>query len=566
MTQWTLLTSFFRKYTGKLILTLFVGTLSSITTILLPISIGKFYALVFHFEGKRSVLFDIFPTTLYDTVPHFILLFFVFITLNTIMNYLQRYLASSVGELLIYEIRNKLFKHQVKLGTKVYEEKGTGKYLLRYSGDLKSIQNYLTKGIIGFSTDLLLIGFIIVALASISPLITIISVTALLGMIIPISLLNQQLHTTSIKRRNKKAGLLSFVSQRLQSINTIKGFNRDLIEQNKFSKRSSSIYSVGLQFHHISSLIFILIPALLYSMIGLIMYAIYWQQNQGTIIDQEGLLAAFLLLMTMLPIFRRSLRIVQTWKLGKISMNKLLNVMSLPYEDQYEKPSIDIKKPSLQIKSVSFRYDDTVIFKGLSAQWNTNGLHLILGGTGSGKSCLAKLLLGMYSNYQGQILLAGKDISQYTIKSLRRHITIISHDFPLLGKTVFEAISYSRKEHKRLTAYNVLESLQLALPLSARLDLDDPIGNQGSKLSKGQKQVLLVARALLTKKPIILIDYPFSDTGSEIKKQVIQHIQKLRSKRTILLFSQQHIDTQLAYDTVTNLDDFQEHIHQKQSA
>jgi ABC-type multidrug transport system fused ATPase/permease subunit len=523
-------------------------------TILLPVSIGKFYALVFGFEGNRAVLLDFLPKTFYDTVSHFLLLFLVLILIYFIANYFRRYLVASTGELLTYELRNRLFAHQIKLATRIYEEKGVGKYLLRYSGDLKSIQNYLTKGIIGFATDVLLIILFLIALATISHLLTLISIVAIVLMIIPISMLNERLHHISVSRRNQKSGLLSFVSQRLEAMISIKAFNREVPEKAKFAKRSQQLFQSGLAFHRLSSFIFVLVPGLLYVMIALIMYAIYWQKASGMLIDQGAFLSAFLLIITMLPVFRRSLRIVVTWKLGLISIKKLQNVLDLPEEDQTGKNDLVLGEASLSLKDVSFRFGENYVFQGISANWSAQGLHLVVGGTGMGKSTLAKLLLGIYPDYEGEIKIDEQDIREVFVKSLRKQVAIISEAYPLLGKTVFEAISYSRKTSKRKGAALLLNKVQQGLPKEAMLSLDDRIGHQAGNLSRGQIRILLVTRALLTRKPILILDEPFANIEPQIKAHLIQLILKLKRKRTIVLMLKHHDFDDLGFDSVLDLD------------
>ena len=539
-TSWALLSPFFHQYSLRLTAALVVGMLSSVTTLLLPVSIGKYYALVFGFTGTRSALLDIFPPHYYDTVPHFLILFTVLIFISMVLNYGKRYLIASTGELLIFELRNRLFHHQLRLDTRIYEEKGTGKYLLRYSGDLKSLQNYLTKGIIGFASDVGLLILCLAFLISISPLLALISLISSAVILGPIYLLNQQLHRVSVIRRNKKAGLLSFVNQRLQTILTIKAFNRAVLEEKKFHKRSDKIYRAGLQFHRWSSLIYVLIPSFLYGMLALIMYVIYYQKTQGNELDQASLLAAFLLILTLLPVCRRSLRVGVIWKLGLISIQKLQKVLELPIEKSAGSEALMLTRGNLTVNQLSFGYEAQTIFQELSTTWTGHGLHVILGGAGSGKSSMVKLLLGVYQSYQGHIYIDDQDIRTLSIKSLRKHISVVSDSFPLLGKTVFEAISYSRKPSKRSRAAKVLARVQQGLPSSSHLSLEDRIGDMGNNLSSSQRQVLQFTRALLTRKPIIILDEPFYRISDvDTRRHFIRLVGGIESqKHTILLSTQ----------------------------
>ncbi len=549
-----LFTPFIRKNSAKIIMSLIIGLLSSMTTVLLPVCIGKFYTLVFAYSSTRSSFMHVFPKWCYDTIPHFLAFYTVLIVLYFLLNYGRRYLVAQLGELLSKDLRERLFAHQLDINTKIYQVKGTGKYLLRYTGDLKSIQNFFTRGLITFVIDMFLVVMIIMTLAMIAKVLTVVFIAALLLMIVPIIWMNRNLHQVSTARRNQRSNLLSFVNQRLGSMTTIKGFNRFVPEQNKFNKRSQRIYELGLTFHKVSSFIAVLIPTMLYIMIGVMIYVIYYQKQNGTLLDQSSVLSAFLIVLTGLPVFRRSLRVMVTWKLGLISMDKLVNVFNLEKEEYESKPDLNISDARIKIDHLSFAFNNRAIFDDLSINWVGKGLHLVLGSTGAGKSSLVKLILGLYQPTRGSIWIDSQELSTISLKSLRKNVAVVSDEFPLLGRTVFEAISYSRKESKRRIAEKYLNTLQSSLSPSVRLKLDDPIGVNGKNLSKGQVRLLLLLRAFLTRKPILLLDEPFTALDKRLKKHLMQFIISLKKEKTIILLTKAS-ELKIKYDSSINLDD-----------
>jgi len=243
-----------------------------------------------------------------------------------------------------------------------------------------------------------------------------------------------------------------------------------------------------------------------------------------------------------------------TWKLGLISIRKLLKVLELAAENEGEWDELVIEEAHIKLEAVSLSLGENQLFNQLNANWTSPGLHLVTGGTGSGKSVLAKLLLGIYRQDEGKILIDDQEIQSISAKYLRKQVTIISADYPLLGRNVFEAISYSRKASKRKGAALLLDKVQRALPVEARLHLDDPIGNHGKRLSKGQEWMLLFTRALLTRKPILLIDEPFAHVEPQMRQHLIKLIQRLRRKRTIVLLLKKHEVGGIEGDSIVDLD------------
>lgn len=559
----SLLLFYVSSFAKPLLLTFSVSIIGSLVTILIPLSLGKYYALVFESKGGRQDLFQIIPDESLDSVPQFLFAFGILLMLKLGFGYYQRYLIASVVERMVNQIRLDLFDYQLGVNMTVYDEKGIGKYLLRYSGDLKSIQNYISKGIIGFTVDLGMLIIALVFLVYIHLQMAVIAICSVPLIAIPIILLNKRINFISEQRRNRRSNLLSFVNKRLMSITTVKAFNRHHPEHLKFRKRSELLLREGLKYHQLTSMVYILIPVLLYAMLGLIMYLTYRLKNSGIDLDQAGALAAFFLILSMLPVLRRILKVTVIWKLGKISLRKLVLIFNLPNNFQNAEKDLDLNNKTISLESLSFDFANKTVINQLDLKWEGRGIHLVNGNMGAGKSTLLKLILGIYSPTKGKIIIDGQSISTVNVKSLRKNITVVSSDFPLLGRSVFEAISYSRKKTKRKRAQKVLLKLQAYLPADEQMQLDDAIAYGGSNLSKGQEMILLFARALLTNKDIILLDEPFKNLDRRMRNHIIKLLNEIQTEKMILFFTKRSILKQLKVATYSSLE---ENLVQKLSA
>src|SRR5258706_540931 len=160
---------------------------------------------------------------------------------------------------------------------------------------------------------------------------------------------------------------------------------------------------------------------------------------------------------------------------------------------------------------------------------------------GSGKTTLMKILTGLYRPQQGEITVDGKSIFSLSRHTLRKNITMVSDELPLLGKTIFECISYSRKEEKREKAKEVLEKLKFKLTGNSESDLDYKIFDGGKNLSASQRKLLRIARALLTRKKFILMDEPVHDLYEPTRNNLAAVLEKLKGKRTVVVISSENI-------------------------
>ena len=164
MTKKKLILDFIVQRSWLFLITIFFGIISNLLTILIPVSIGKYYDLLFYFNSKRSAILNYFPESWQNDIPAFLTFFLVMVLLRIVFNFNQRYWTNYLGERFTKEIREDLFEKQLRVEMNIYETSGISKYLLRYSGDLSSIRGFLTIGIVRFIIDIMLLCVALIAL------------------------------------------------------------------------------------------------------------------------------------------------------------------------------------------------------------------------------------------------------------------------------------------------------------------------------------------------------------------------------------------------------------------
>ena len=536
----TLLFDFFSENKLRMFVTLVASILSNLLSILIPVSIGKYYDLVFDFHSHRSQILNFLPFDIGKNIKLFLIFFFILITFKSVFLFIEKYSFGSLSERLAYQLRNQLFEAQLALPISIYEEKGIGKYSLRFSGDLKSIQTYLRNGIIRFISDIVLLIATIIILILFHFQLGLIVGGSLMVSALLIILLNQRLSKITRERRNSKSYLLTFVNARLRAMHSIQYFNKENPEYGKFIKKSNRVFDAGIEYQKITAFMKTLVPTSMYIMLGLVLGAVFFYKQNVNAIAGSTLLIFVMLLITLMPIFRRLLNVNIVWELGNISFEKLLKVLNQVDNEEKELPDLKLTEQKITLHNVSFNYSEkNTLLKNINWDFQPNSINLVSGSSGSGKGLLIKLISRMYKLEEGEICIDGQNILLVNSKSVRKNIAVVSSNLPLLGKTVFEAISYSRKESKRLKASEMLDKLQVFVPIKQRINLDDLIGDLGSNLSKGQQKILVYARAFLTNKKILLIDEPAVDLDDATVVQIFQMLEEMKKDKTIILFSRQ---------------------------
>ncbi len=529
------------------------GLLNSIGTLLIPVFIGKYYQVVLHVHSVRGAYFDSWLPGTQDAVAFFIL-FFSLIAGKGLFMFFQKYLTGYGSELFSRKLREDLLAKQLAFTMDVHNRKPVGKYLLRYSGDLNAIQRYISTGMITFSIDMLFIMLAFCLLFFLQYQMALILLAASILLFGVIMLLNRRLKLLTLKRRNIRSENLSFVASRLHALQTIKVFNREKVESKKFERNSFRLFQYGVQYYNRLAVISSVLPLSLYLVLGILMVYVYFiKMNGHTDIPASTLLIFLMMSINLLPVLKRVIRVNTTWQAGDISFQKVLNIFNAPEESRHGDTVLKNEPCRVTISGVTFGYRaDRPVFSNLSFTARPNEITLIKGSQGSGKSTLFKLMLGLYLPQEGTIQLNDIPTSCMSPFHLRKQMTLVSDDLPLLGKTVFESVSYSRKEERRDPAAAMLSKLKFSSAGSAETDLDLPVMEQGLNLSAGQQKLLRISRALLTRKKILLLDEPFSGLDAGSKENFIRLLNSLRSKRTILIADHQET-TGLAYDQVVVL-------------
>jgi ABC-type multidrug transport system fused ATPase/permease subunit len=546
-TKKTLLIAFIKSNKKVVLASFLFGFFSIVATILIPVFLGKYYQIALHRHSTRGKMFDVLFGHI-TGIKIFFLVFAMLIIFKFITDFLMKYYLGITGELLAKNIRERLFFRQLNAKLEVHQKKETGLYLLRYSGDLSAIQHYLTKGIITFINDCLHLVLALIVLALLNVKLTVVLLASYPVIFISILYLNKKLKVLTGKRRNRRSNNLSFVSSRLNSLLTIKAFNRQTIENEKYRKGSTDLYEYGKKYYKLYSLIYALLPFMLYSMLALILWIAYDMKHSHHKIHGHDLLTFIMTMVNVIPVLKRILSVNFVWQAGDISFTKLLRVFNAKQEITQHETAKEIESGSIEFKNVSFAFSKgTKIIDDLSFKVPSNSLVLVAGEHQTGKSTLFKIIMGLYEAKEGDVLIGKTNIRDYSKHLLRKKVTILSDEFPLIGKSVFETISYSRKEEKRLPSFVMLQKLGYAKEHEDASILDQPIFENGKNISYSQRKILMLARALLTNKKILLLDEPFEGLDEVLIQKIVPIIEEYRSNHTVIIIdrNKQH---NLQYD------------------
>ena len=460
-----------------------------------------------------------------------------------IADYYLRYKIECVGRTMGAQIefamREKLFRHVLRMNYSYFDNAQTGQLLSRIVNDISEVGNLM------FAIPHLVVTCSITLIGSVGLLfylnwqLAIIVTILLLIKTYQAATMNRDMKKMFMRTRQDTGDLSGQISETLQGIRLVKIFNAEEIEIDKMIRAGKNLLNVqknsfkivgrlhgGMDFFsNLMNLVITIIGGVLISL------------NLMTISD----LVAFLLYMMicMRPVFELMM-MTEIYQRGMAGVYRYQELINLPESKEFiESRTLQIesnKSCSIEFVNVNFSYDNgSKIFKNFNLKINS-GEHIgIVGMTGGGKTTLCELMLGLYELDDGKILIDGKDITKLNPENLRRDVGMIQQDIFLFSASVKENISYGRLN---ATDEEIINAAKLADADEFINELpngyDTFIGERGIKLSGGQKQRLAIARMFLRNPKILILDEATSALDNETERQVQKAMQNLSTNRTTI--------------------------------
>ncbi|MCW9732934.1 ABC transporter ATP-binding protein/permease [Avibacterium sp. 20-15] len=224
---------------------------------------------------------------------------------------------------------------------------------------------------------------------------------------------------------------------------------------------------------------------------------------------------------------------------GKAASDKIFALLDLPVEGLQSAVDFNDKNPiSVSIKNLDFSYNnEKQLFKKLNLTIPANKLTVFVGESGCGKSTLVSLLMGFYSQQSGDILFNQQNAADIKRASLYQHISLVSHSSYIFKGSLRENMQIAKPETTDEEIYYYLQQVNLDKFVKQQGGLDMPLLSRGSNLSGGQIQRLALARALLHNANLYIFDEATSNIDIESEEIILQLIQKLKDKKTIIMIS-----------------------------
>ncbi len=453
-------------------------------------------------------------------------------------DYWQTYLIRYAGQQAVADIRQDLYEHLQNLSLSFFTRASTGALISRITNDVNLVQGTVSGAITGMlKHPLTIIGLAGVAFYRDWMLATV-AFFILPAAIIPIYKFSLKIRKVTIKGQEMMARLTNVIQETTTGIRIVKAFNMEAYEKKRFREENDRYVRQVMKRVRVRALSSPVMEVIGGAVVCFIVFLGSYYVTRGYSI---GKLASFL--SALLLIYRPMRSLVETNNIlqeGLAASTRIFELLDQkPHVAEREgAKSLPGVEESIEFKNVSFTYENDQVLGGLNLKVHAGEVVALVGSSGGGKTTLVNLLPRFYDVTEGQILIDGIDIREFSLKSLRDQIGIVTQQTILFNDTVRHNIAYGsldKSEEEIMAAARAANAHDFILNLPD--GYDTVIGEQGVKLSGGERQRIAIARAILKNAPILILDEATSSLDSESELEVQKALEKLMAHRTVFVIA-----------------------------
>jgi ATP-binding cassette, subfamily B, multidrug efflux pump len=477
----------------------------------------------------------------YKWIPYLAFGFVGIMILKGITTFIQQYCGDLFGITSVYRLRNELYEKLQFLPFSYYDNAKTGDLMSRLTADVEAFRFFLSFGFTELLRFFLLITVSFGVMFYYSPSLTFVTLGSLPFLAITVYKFDKAVHPAFRGIRKSFGKLNTNVQENISGINTVKSLSREEFQINKFNSSNGDYKDKYLFTSDIWAKYFPLMEFLgNVSVVTLLAYGGYLVMNGNL---QPGELVAFYSLVWYIiwPIMNLGFTI-NLFSQSKASGERLLEILEVDEKIKDHDSVVHVKrmKGEVEFNHVTLNYTehDEAALEDITFRAESGKVIGLIGSTGSGKTSITQLMTRFYEPTKGEILIDGKTLSDYSLKSLRNNIGVVLQESFLFSSTIKANISYGRPE---ATMEEIIEAAKMAQAHDFITELPDgydtKLGERGLGLSGGQKQRIAIARALCTDPSILILDDATSAVDMETEFRIQKALKNVMSDRTTFIIA-----------------------------
>lgn len=480
--------------------------------------------------GKRSAVINFWILGL---------IYLSFISIRFLFQFLQTYMTRYFSQHAMNDLRTDLYRHLQKMPTSFFDKNPVGRLVTRVTNDIRSIDEMLAAGVITIVQDVVMIVIIVTIMLTLNWELALISFITIPFVILIINIFKKKTRKIYRVVRKKLAALNTTLAEHMSGVKIINLFNQREIKLAYFDKLNQEYFETNYS----QLKLFAFFRPVIHVMSQVSVALILWYGG-GQILDgiiTIGTFTAFTFYVTRLfqPIndFSEKFNILQGAMAGA---ERIFDLMETDQDDYREELTMNkIFDGKIEFRNVWLAYNpDEWVLKDVSFTINPGEKVALVGHTGSGKTSIVNLILGMYPYQKGEILIDNKALSTYSLHDIRQNIGIVQQDVFLFSGNIKDNILLNNEKldddrmievAKHVNVHNFIQQLPGKYY--------EPVMERGSTFSVGQRQLIAFARVLAYDPSIFILDEATSNIDTETEILIQDALKKIMENRTSIIIA-----------------------------
>ncbi|POY40635.1 antibiotic ABC transporter ATP-binding protein [Flavobacterium alvei] len=481
----------------------------------------------------------------------------VTLILEVVSQFFFVYWANWLGQDIVKDIRNKMFKHILSFKMKYFDNVPVGQLVTRSVSDIEAIARIFSQGLFMIASDLMKMAVCLLIMFWMNWQLSFIVVIAMPILVFFTRIFQRKMQVAFEEVRTQIANLNTFVQERVTGMKIVQLFNREDIEFEKFKAINQKHNKAWIKTILYNSIFFPIADII--SSLTLAFIVLYGgiQILNGSTFTTLGQMTAYTMFIAMLfnPL-RQIADKFNEMQLGMIAANRVFDILDT--QDQIQDTGTveaPVFKGNIQFKEVHFGYiANEEVIKGIDLDVKAGQTIAIVGATGAGKSTIINLLNRFYEINSGTICIDDHNIENYTLGSLRKQIAVVLQDVFLFADTIFNNITLNNPDISReqvLAAAKKIGVHKFIMSLPDNYDFD--VKERGVMLSSGQRQLIAFLRAYVSNPSILILDEATSSIDTYSEELIQKATETITKGRTSIVIAHRLV-TILKADKIVVMD------------
>jgi ATP-binding cassette subfamily B protein len=462
--------------------------------------------------------------------------------LSGLFSFLMRQTVVVASRHIEYDLRNSLYDHLQQLSPSFYHQYSTGDVITRATSDIEQVRRYIGPAIMYVTRAVVIVATAITVMFIISPRLTLFALIPMPLLAVSVFFVARMVHSRSERLQEQYSSLTSRVQEALSGIRVLKAYTRERAEAEAFEDESDAYRARTLDLALVDAAwrpVFLLL-------VGLSQIIVVWVGGrlvmEGAI--TIGNIAEYIIYVALMTWPVASLgfviTMVQRASASMIRLNHIFDAKPHIADTERTDPSIQAIEGAIAFDHVSYSYEDEgePVLRDVSFEIPAGQTLAIVGRTGAGKSTLVEMIPRLLDPEQGTVRIDGRDVRQIPLETLRASIGFVPQDVFLFSDTVGNNIAFgvldADQEQIERAAYEaeLLDNVE-----DFPKGFETFVGERGITLSGGQKQRSSIARALIRRPAILILDDALSAVDTNTEAMILSHLRAHYGRRTVVIVS-----------------------------